>query len=98
VTAVVFDPEWHYQPELLQGEPDDAPDAVLPAGPNSAVGTVWVALSKPHFGIHGTNAPETIGYATSSGCVRLTNWDARLLAERVGMGVAVDFRDHGRAD
>ena len=98
VTAVAFDPEWHYQPELLEGEPDDAEAAVLPAGPNSAVGTVWVALSKPHFGIHGTNAPETIGYATSSGCVRLTNWDARFLAERVGMGVAVEFRDHGRAD
>jgi len=98
VTGVAFDPEWHYQPELLEGEPDDAPDAVLPPGPNSAVGTVWVSLSKPHFGIHGTSAPETIGYVTSSGCVRLTNWDARFLAERVGMGVAVEFRDHEERD
>jgi lipoprotein-anchoring transpeptidase ErfK/SrfK len=54
---------------------------------------VWMALSKPHYGIHGTSAPETIGYTTSSGCVRLTNWDARFLAERISPGTAVEFRD-----
>jgi lipoprotein-anchoring transpeptidase ErfK/SrfK len=34
-----------------------------------------------------------IGYASSHGCVRLTNWDARFLAERVSAGVPVVFRD-----
>jgi lipoprotein-anchoring transpeptidase ErfK/SrfK len=93
VTRVVHDPTWHYQPALLEGVDDSEPDAVLPAGPNNAVGVVWMQLSKPHYGIHGTSAPETIGYATSNGCVRLTNWDARFLAERVAEGVPVQFRD-----
>ena len=68
-----------------------AVDAVLPPGPNNAVGVVWMQLSKPHYGIHGTSAPETIGYATSNGCVRLTNWDAARLAQMVKPGTEVVF-------
>jgi len=56
-----------------------------------------MALNEPHYGIHGTSAPETIGYATSNGCVRLTNWDARFLSERVEAGIPVEFRDVERA-
>ena len=93
ITNIAHDPTWHYQPDLLEGVDDDEPDAVLPAGPNNAVGVVWMQLSRPHYGIHGTSAPETIGYATSNGCVRLTNWDAEFLAERVGAGTPVEFRD-----
>jgi lipoprotein-anchoring transpeptidase ErfK/SrfK len=93
VTGTAQDPNWHYQPDLLEGIPDDEEDALIPAGPNNAVGVVWMQLSKPHYGIHGTNAPETIGYATSNGCVRLTNWDARFLSERITQGVLVEFRD-----
>jgi lipoprotein-anchoring transpeptidase ErfK/SrfK len=97
VTRIARDPTWHYQPELLTGVPDHEEDAVLPAGPNSPVGLVWIALSRPHYGIHGTNAPETIGYATSNGCVRLTNWDALFLAGRIRAGIPVVFRDATRA-
>jgi lipoprotein-anchoring transpeptidase ErfK/SrfK len=93
VTSIAPDPTWHYQPDILAGVADDKPDAVLPPGPNNAVGTVWMALSKPHYGIHGTSAPETIGYATSNGCVRLTNWDAEFLSQRIEEGIAVEFRD-----
>lgn len=93
ITNVAHDPTWHYQPELLEGVDDDEPDAVLPPGPNNAVGVVWMALSKPHYGIHGTSAPETIGYATSNGCVRLTNWDADFLSRQIEPGVQVEFRD-----
>jgi lipoprotein-anchoring transpeptidase ErfK/SrfK len=93
ITNIAHDPTWHYQPELLEGVDDDEPDAVLPPGPNNAVGVVWMALSRPHYGIHGTSAPETIGYATSNGCVRLTNWDADFLSRRVEPGTPVEFRD-----
>jgi lipoprotein-anchoring transpeptidase ErfK/SrfK len=96
ITAIAHDPEWHYQPALLHGVDDDEPDAVLPPGPNNAVGTVWMQLSRPHYGIHGTAAPETIGYAVSNGCVRLTNWDVEFLAERVPEGTPVEFRDVSR--
>ena len=98
VTHVAQDPKWHYQPELIATAPDTAHEAMVPAGPNNRVGVVWMALSAPHYGIHGTNKPETIGYATSSGCVRLTNWDARFLSHRIRPGVPVKFADiQGRA-
>lgn len=93
ITNIAHDPTWHYQPDLLEGVDDDEPDAVLPPGPNNAVGVVWMQLSRPHYGIHGTSAPETIGYATSNGCVRLTNWDAEFLAGQVSPGTPVEFRD-----
>lgn len=93
VRAVADDPWWHYQPRILAHVPDDEPDARIPPGPNSAVGRTWIALSIPRYGIHGTKSPETIGYATSSGCVRLTNWDVHLLSRRIAPGTPVRF--HG---
>ena len=91
VESVTRDPWWHYQPAILANVPDDQPDARLPPGPNNAVGVVWIALSKEHYGIHGTKAPATIGYASSAGCVRLTNWDASRLAGMVSGGTPVRF-------
>jgi lipoprotein-anchoring transpeptidase ErfK/SrfK len=91
VTGIAPRPTWHYQPDLLTGVDDSRKDAVIPPGPNNAVGLVWMDLSKPHYGIHGTSAPETIGYATSHGCVRLTNWDALFLADRIEKGTPVKF-------
>jgi lipoprotein-anchoring transpeptidase ErfK/SrfK len=93
VTSVTRDPDWHYQPAILHGVDDDEPTAFIPAGPNVAVGTVWMALNQPHYGIHGTSEPQTIGYASSNGCVRLTNWDAEFLARHVRAGTPVEFRD-----
>ena len=93
ITSIAQNPSWHYQPKILESVPDDREDAVLPPGPNNAVGVVWMALSEPHYGIHGTSAPATIGTATSSGCVRLTNWDARRLSGLVRAGTPVVFRD-----
>ena len=93
VRKVTFDPWFHYQPTLFHEVPDHEPEANLPPGPNSPVGVVWVALAKPHFGIHGTSDPDSIGYASSHGCVRLTNWDARDVAHRLKAGVAVEFVD-----
>jgi lipoprotein-anchoring transpeptidase ErfK/SrfK len=91
VTHVARDPAFRYQPKLFAEVPDDKPEALLPPGPNSPVGRVWMSLSKPHYGIHGTSTPETIGYATSHGCVRLTNWSALELSELVEPGTPVEF-------
>ena len=73
ITAIAHDPHFHYQPTLFAEVPDDEPEANLQPGPNSPVGVVWMALSKPHYGIHGTSDPDSIGYASSHGCIRLTN-------------------------
>lgn len=93
ITGVHPEPGFHYQPKLFADVSDDKPEAQLPAGPNSPVGLVWIDLSKPHHGIHGTAKPDTIGYTSSHGCVRLTNWDALFLAQHVGSGTQVVFRE-----
>ena len=93
VKKIVHDPHFHYQPKLFSEVPDDEPEANLNPGPNSPVGVVWVALSKPHFGVHGTSDPDSIGYASSHGCVRLTNWDAQEVAYRLKPGVQIEFLD-----
>ena len=91
IVSITKNPWWHYQPSILESVPDDEPEARIPPGPNNAVGAVWMELSEPHYGIHGTSAPESIGTATSAGCVRLTNWDALYLASRVAPGTPVKF-------
>ena len=93
VVKVVPMPHFHYDPTLYHEVPDSDPDAHLNPGPNSPVGVVWMALSKPHYGMHGTPDPDSIGYASSHGCVRLTNWDAQEVSHRIREGTPVSFVD-----
>ena len=95
---IVDHPHFHYDPTLYHEVPDTNPDAHLAPGPNSPVGVVWMALSKEHYGIHGTKDPESIGYASSHGCIRLTNWDAAEVEHRVSEGVEVSFVDTRRSE
>src|ERR1044071_4894673 len=90
---IIPDPHFHYDPTLYHEVPDTNPDAHLKPGPNSPVGRVWMALSKQHYGIHGTKDPDSIGYASSHGCIRLCNWDAQELEHRVSEGIPVSFVD-----
>jgi lipoprotein-anchoring transpeptidase ErfK/SrfK len=91
VTAVVRNPTFNYNPDLFwDAEPGHA-KAKLRAGPNGPVGTVWIDISKPHYGIHGTSEPGQVGHTTSHGCVRLTNWDAETVAGLVRKGTVVIF-------
>ena len=92
VTYVSRDPSFKYQPKLFSEVPDDEPESKLPPGPNSPVGRVWMSLSKPHYGIHGTSSPETIGYANSHVSLRLTKWDALRLSDLVDIRTPVQFR------
>ena len=62
---------------------------IFPPGPNNPVGTVWLGLSLPGYGIHGTPMPERIGRAESHGCFRLANWNAERLYELVQPGTRV---------
>jgi len=91
VIGVEWNPSFRYDPTLFSDVPHSKPGARLPPGPNSPVGLVWIALSKEHIGIHGTPNPDTIGMASSHGCVRLTNWDAVLLAHAIRTGTPVEF-------
>jgi lipoprotein-anchoring transpeptidase ErfK/SrfK len=91
VTGVQKDPKFHYNPDLFwDAQPGDS-KAMLPAGPNNPVGVVWIDISRPHYGLHGTPEPSTVGKTASHGCVRLTNWDAQKLASLVRAGTKVVF-------
>jgi len=93
VVSITPLPHFHYDPTLYHEVPDSEPDAHMNPGPNSPVGVVWMALSKQHYGMHGTPDPDSIGYASSHGCVRLTNWDAQEVSHRISKGVQVSFVD-----
>jgi len=79
-------PVFHYNPKLFWDADNSEEHAEIAPGPNNPVGVVWISLSKPHYGIHGTPEPGKIGYTQSHGCIRLTNWDAAKLAEMVKAG------------
>ena len=66
-------------------------NSVLPPGPNNPVGRVWIGINKPSYGIHGSPNPERISRQNSSGCVRLTNWDALGLYGTIEEGAKVEF-------
>jgi len=90
IDAVALEPFYNYDPEnFIQG--DNHEKLTLPPGPNNPVGIVWIGLSKPGYGIHGTPAPSGIDKTGSHGCIRLTNWDAEELAGLISPGVAVTF-------
>jgi lipoprotein-anchoring transpeptidase ErfK/SrfK len=84
-------PRFRYDKEMLKHGQRSGNFHVLPPGPNSQVGVIWIALNKKGIGLHGTNEPETIGRAASHGCVRLTNWDVVHLAQKVKAGVPVSI-------
>ena len=91
IKGEAYNPPYSYDPKLIVGADKSDEKQQLPPGPNSPVGVVWIDLSKEHYGIHGTPDPETIGRAQSSGCVRLTNWDAARLAQMVSTRTKVEF-------
>ncbi|MEO5587756.1 MAG: L,D-transpeptidase family protein [Novosphingobium sp.] len=84
-------PKFNFNPDLFWDAKPGDKKALLPPGPNGPVGVVWIDISKPHYGIHGTPHPETIGRAESHGCVRLTNWDVARLAQMVSAKTALLF-------
>lgn len=65
---------------------------MLPPGPNNPVGVVWLGLSRPSYGIHGSPLPEGISRQASHGCVRLTNWDALEVYANIDSGASVEIR------
>lgn len=65
---------------------------VMAASANSPVGTRWIGLNLKGYGIHGTNAPRSIGRAASHGCIRLKNPDVERLFAMLRVGDVVEIR------
>ncbi|OCW57647.1 L,D-transpeptidase [Hoeflea olei] len=93
IERVARNPGYTYNPKVNFKQGDNDKILQVPPGPNGPVGSIWIALSKPTYGIHGTPEPSKIGKTASHGCVRLTNWDAEELAGLVEPGVTVSFLD-----
>jgi lipoprotein-anchoring transpeptidase ErfK/SrfK len=93
VTEIDRNPTYHYNPAYhFKGVHSRKPFTIRP-GPNNPVGTMWINLSGEGYGIHGTPFPGKVSKSESHGCVRLTNWDAERVAERVSKGTPVTFVD-----
>jgi lipoprotein-anchoring transpeptidase ErfK/SrfK len=68
------------------------PGTVIQSGKDNPVGTRWLGLSQKGYGIHGTNAPQSIGHAASHGCIRLRNRDVEKLFSMLQVGDVVQIR------
>jgi lipoprotein-anchoring transpeptidase ErfK/SrfK len=92
VTVLVPNPDYMFNPEVF---PESAEAQELGRklhinpGPNNPVGTAWIGLNLPGYGIHGTPRPEEVGRTESHGCFRLANWNAEYLLQLVAVGTPV---------
>jgi lipoprotein-anchoring transpeptidase ErfK/SrfK len=92
VTAVAPNPNYTFDPEIFPEVPEARTitnKLILQPGPNNPVGTVWISLDLPGYGIHGTPKPEEVGRTESHGCFRLANWNAEHLLKLVWIGLPV---------
>jgi lipoprotein-anchoring transpeptidase ErfK/SrfK len=92
VNAIAVDAAYFYDPDVNFKQGSNTEKLTIPPGPNNPIGTTWIDLSEPTYGIHGTPEPSKIDKTYSHGCVRLTNWDVEELAKLVSKGVPVEFR------
>jgi lipoprotein-anchoring transpeptidase ErfK/SrfK len=83
-------PDWTPPPEMIQRQP--YLPRFMAGGPGNPMGARAMYLGTTVYRIHGTNRPDTIGTAVSSGCFRLVNRDVADLYERVPIGTKVVIR------
>lgn len=82
----------HYKATVNRDNEATKKSYILPPGPNSPVGVVWMGLSRPSYGIHGSPVPEGISRQASLGCVRLTNWDVLELYANIDNNATVEIK------
>ena len=85
-------PDWRPPPEMIERQP--YLPRFMAGGPGNPLGARAMYLGNTVYRIHGTNAPETIGQAVSSGCFRLVNDDVQDLYDRVPVGTHVIVRQN----
>jgi lipoprotein-anchoring transpeptidase ErfK/SrfK len=83
IITKIVDPPW-YPPNSK---------AILPGDPKNVLGSRWMGISKPSYGIHGTIDPQSIGSSVTEGCVRMKNQDVEELYSMVPEGTEVVIVD-----
>lgn len=82
VTDKLIDPTWYKE------------GAVVPPGsPENILGTRWIGIDKPSYGIHGTTEPEKLGQQSTAGCVRMKNEEVEELYDILVPGTEVTIVD-----
>ncbi len=92
VKVIADGPNYTWNPEVFPESPESKTitrKLRIPPGPNNPVGTVWIGLDRPGYGIHGTPQPEQVGRTESHGCFRLANWNAEHLLRLTRIGTPV---------
>ena len=92
IATEVSNPTFTYNPEILKNSPANATKVEVAPGPNNPVGSFWMGLSKPHWGIHGTPSPSRVGHDETNGCIHMTNWDAQRLSTLAKSGFVVNVK------
>jgi lipoprotein-anchoring transpeptidase ErfK/SrfK len=83
-------PDWTPPPEMIERQP--YLPRFMAGGPGNPMGARALYLGQTVYRIHGTNQPQTIGSAVSSGCFRLVNSDVMDLYDRIPVGTKVIVR------
>lgn len=92
VKVRVDQPNYTFNPAILTGTAQRegiTKKFIIQPGPNNPVGSVWIGLNLPSYGIHGTPEPEKVGRTESSGCFRLANWNAQTLLDAVHVNMPI---------
>ncbi len=87
ITAKKEWPSWVPPKEMLARRPDLP--RYMAGGIENPLGARAMYIGSTEYRIHGSNEPDTIGQAVSSGCIRMTNDDVTDLYERVKVGAKV---------
>lgn len=92
VKVLVENPNYTFNPAILSStaaREGITQKFIIQPGPNNPVGSVWIGLNLPSYGIHGTPEPEKVGRTESSGCFRLANWNAKALLHAAWVGMPI---------
>ena len=79
----IVDPPWYKEPGVVIASGD----------PKNVLGSRWLGISKPSYGIHGTIQPESIGESVTEGCVRMKNAEVEELYVLIPEGTEVVITD-----
>ena len=84
VVSIVHHPNWYFEGKTY---------APYPGEPQNGLGVLWMGISKPSYGLHGTNEPFSPGMNLSHGCVRMNNSDVTKLTDISFIGEKVEIRE-----
>jgi len=84
ITSIVHHPNWYFEGKTYAPYPED---------PENGLGVLWMGISLPSYGLHGTNEPFSPGGDFSHGCVRMNNSDALKLGDSSFIGESVEIRE-----